>query len=89
MSAILYFLEKILPNFNLKIQGFSMEKMAQIRQISKAKSCLPAEHPEIMSRIQSCDFCASHKRDKNCAFARVLQNMQNNKMVLPAEHAES
>jgi hypothetical protein len=30
----------------------------------------------------------SHKRE-DCAFARVLQNMQDNKLVLPAEHAES
>jgi hypothetical protein len=54
---------------------------------------LPAEHPEIMSRIESCDFCdfcASHKRDKNCVHFGsgiaehaeqqkwfCLQNMQN------------
>jgi hypothetical protein len=27
--------------------------------------------------------------DKDCAFDRVLQNMQDNKIVVPAEHVES
>ncbi len=53
--------------------------MAQIRQISKAK------------KLFGCRTCRNHEQNQNlaisCAFAMVLQNMQDTKIVLPAEHA--
>ncbi len=90
VSAICIFLGKFLPNFKLKIQGFSMEKMAQICQISKAKKLFACRTSRNHEQNQILRFLWKPQKTQDCVhllwYCRTcrtttnlycLQNMQN------------